>query len=40
MSETYSCVDAKAVTSYRKKISILHFQSLGGFTLLAITNEN
>ena len=40
MSETYSFVDAKAVTTYRKKKTILHFQSLGGFTFLAGTTEN
>jgi hypothetical protein len=34
------CVDETAVTCYRKKISLLHFHSLRGFTLLAITNEN
>ena len=40
LSGTNICVDATAVTSYGKKIKILHFHSLGGFTLFAIRNEN
>jgi len=35
---TSICVDETAETSYKKKISILHFHSSRCFTLLAITN--
>jgi hypothetical protein len=39
LSGTAICVNKTAVTSYGKKIR-LQFQSLRGFTLLDLTNEN